>query len=503
MQAETKLQELKQRLQEIRDLSHASYVLNWDMETYMPPGGAEARGRALSTLARLEHERSTAVELGRLLDDLQPYADSLDPDHDDAALIRVTRREYERNVRVPADFVAKISEHASNLYNLWTQARPANDFARVRDPLRRTLDYSREMAEFFAPYDHIADPLIDLSDYGMKAASVREVFADLRAGLVPIVRAITSQPPADDSCLRLHYPEAEQLAFGLQVARDYGYDFSRGRQDKAPHPFMIRFSLGDIRITTRVQEHYLGDALFSTLHEAGHAMYEQGISRAYEGTPLASGTSSGVHESQSRLWENIIGRSLPFWQHYYPKLQAQFPEQLGGTSLEAFYRAVNKVEPSLIRTDADEVTYNLHVMIRFELEMQMLEGKLDVADLPEAWNAAYQHDLGITPPDDKDGCLQDIHWYGGMIGGAFQGYTLGNLFSAQVFEAATAAHPEILTHIGQGEFETLRQWLTENIYQYGSKYTAPEIIQRISGGLQSEPLIRYLRNKYGALYQLS
>lgn len=503
MSAEAKLTELKQRLHEIHDLMHASTVLTWDMETYMPPGGAEVRGRALATLARLEHERSTAPELGKLLDDLQPYAESLGYDHDDAALIRVTRREFERNVRVPPSFVAEMSEHTSEVYNLWTRARPANDFSMVRDPLRKTLDLSRQLAEFFAPYDSIADPLIDFADYGMKAASVREVFADLRAKLVPIVQAITSQPPADDSCLRVFYPEAQQLAFGLEVARDYGYDFERGRQDKAPHPFMTTFAHGDIRITTRVNERFLGDALFSTLHEVGHAMYEQGCNPAFDSTSLMGGTSAGVHESQSRLWENIVGRSLPFWQHYYPKLQAHFPEQLGATSLDAFYRAINKVEPSLIRTDADEVTYNLHVMIRFELEMQLLEGTLDIADLPDAWNAAYQSDLGVTPPDDKDGCLQDIHWYGGIIGGAFQGYTLGNIFSAQVFEAATAAHPEIEAEMGQGQFGTLRAWLTENIYRHGSKYTASEIIQRVTGGgLQSEPLIRYLRGKYGALYQL-
>jgi carboxypeptidase Taq len=282
-----------------------------------------------------------------------------------------------------------------------------------------------------------------------------------------------------------------------------GYDFDRGRQDKTRHPFQTSLSLGDIRITTRVKENDLGDALFSTIHEAGHAMYEQGIRSELEGTPLQHGTSSGVHESQSRLWENIVGRSRGFWEFFYPKLQAAFPSQLGNVPLDVFYRAINKVEPSLIRTDADEVTYNLHVMIRFDLELQLLEGKLAVRDLPEAWRERYQSDLGVSAPDDRDGVLQDVHWFGGQIGGAFQGYTLGNILSAQFFEAATKARPAIPDQIARGEFSTLHGWLKENIYQHGSKFTANEIVKRVTGQpLTIEPYICYLRTKYGELYKL-
>lgn len=501
---QAKLQTLKDRLMEVDDLNHAGAVLSWDQQTYMPPGGAPARARQMATLFRLAHEKFTDPAIGSLLDELRPYEESLPYDSDEAGLIRVTRREYERATRVPADFVAQFNEHIAATYQAWTEARPANDFARMRPLLEKTLDLSRKLANFFPGYEHIADPLIDQMDYGMKAASVRQVFAQLREQLVPIVQAITAQSPADDSCLKRHYPEAQQIAFGEDIIRRYGYDFGRGRQDKTHHPFMTKFSLGDIRITTRIKENDLGDGLFSTLHECGHALYELGINMAYEGTPLAGGTSAGVHESQSRLWENIVGRSLGFWQRFYPDLQRVFPEQLGDVSLDTFYHAVNKVQRSLIRTDADEVTYNLHVMIRFDLELQLLEGSLEVRDLPEAWHARYQADLGITAPDDRDGVLQDVHWYGGQVGGMFQGYTLGNIMSGLFYDTALKAHPEIPAEIAQGKFDTLRQWMQTNIYQHGSKFTAPELIERVTGGpLRIEPYINYLRGKYGALYRLS
>jgi carboxypeptidase Taq len=500
---EPKLEELKQRLAVVNDLRSAAAVLSWDQTTYMPPGGAEARGRQMATLERLAHQKFTHPTIGRMLVELRSYEGSLPYDSDEAALIRVTRRDYERAVKVPPSFVAKFSAHTAATYEAWVKARPANDFSAVRPLLERTLEYSRELANYFPGYDHIADPLIDFADFGMKAATVSALFAELRKKLVPVVQAITSQPLADDACLHQQFPEAQQFAFGAEVVKRLGYDFKRGRQDKTHHPFCTTFSLGDVRITTRVRENDLGDALFSTIHEAGHAMYEQGIRCELEGTPLAHGTSSGVHESQSRLWENIVGRGRAFWQFFYPKLQAVFPSQLGDVPLDTFYRAINKVERSLIRTDADEVTYNLHVMIRFDLELQLLEGKLSVRDLPEAWRARYQSDLGIAPPDDRDGVLQDVHWFGGQIGGVFQGYTLGNILSAQFYDAALKAHPEIPDQIARGDFGTPHGWLKENIYQHGSKFTASELVPRVTGQqLAIEPYIRYLRTKYGESYKL-
>jgi carboxypeptidase Taq len=498
-----KLKELKTRLLEINDLNSAAALLGWDQATYMPPGGAEARGRQMATLARLAHEKFTSGEVARLLDDLRAYETSLPYDSDEASLIRVTRRQFDQLVKVPSEFVARLQTHGAQSYQAWTVARPANDFAAMQPLLEQTVDLSRQLADYFPGYHHIADPLIDLSDYGMRAESVSALFAQLRDALVPIVKAITAQPLADDSPLRQAFPEDQQLAFGAAVIKQFGYDFNRGRQDKTHHPFATKFSLGDVRITTRVRENDLGEALFSTLHESGHAMYEQGICRDYEGTPLAGGTSAGVHESQSRLWENLVGRSRGFWQHYYPQLQAAFPQQLGSVPLDRFYRAINKVQRSLIRTDADEVTYNLHVMLRFDLELALLEGRLAVADLPDAWHERFQSDLGLEPPDHKDGVLQDVHWFAGQVGGVFQGYTLGNILSAQFFAKAVQAHPGLPADIARGEFGTLHTWLKDNIYEHGSKFTAAELVERVTGGpLTIAPYIAYLRQKYGELYSL-
>jgi len=500
---EAKLQELKARLTEIYDLVAAAAVLNWDQTTYMPPGGAAARARQLATLGQIAHEKRTDPALGRLLDALRPYAEGLPYDSDEASLIRIARQDYERDIKVPPAFVAQFDSHVAQSYEVWHKARANDDFAAVRPYLEKTLDLSRQLADFFPGYEHIADPLIDFEDYGMKAATISALFAELRAQLVPIVQAIVAQPAADDSCLRQSFPEELQIAFGVEVAKRLGYDFDRGRQDKTHHPFTTIFSIGDVRITTRVKEDSLNEALFSTVHEAGHAMYEQGIRPELEGTPLAEGTSAGVHESQSRLWENPVGRSRDFWHFFYPKLQAVFADQLGAVSLDTFYRAINKVEPSLIRTEADEVTYDLHVMMRFDFELALLEGKLAVRDLPEAWRARIRADLGVAPPDDRDGVLQDVHWYAGRIGGGFQGYTLGNIMSAQFFDAALQAHPDIPAEIRQGQFDTLHNWLKENIYQHGRKFTAAELVERATGGpMRIAPYIRYLRAKYGALYDL-
>lgn len=499
-----KLQELKARLYEANDLRMAAAVLNWDQATYMPSGGVAARGRQLGTLSRLAHEKFTDPAVGKLLDDLRAYEDGLPYDSDDASLARVTRREYERQLKVPSWFVALLQEHGAQSYDMWTRARPANDFKMVQPVLEKTLDLSRQLADFFPGYEHIADPLISFADEGMKASRVSAVFSALREKLVPLVKAITAQAPSDDECLHQYFPEDKQLGFGLEVIKRFGFDFNRGRQDKTHHPFMTKFSLGDVRITTRVKERDLGEAIFSTMHESGHAMYEMGINREYEGTPLANGTSAGVHESQSRLWENVVGRSLEFWSYFYPRLQEVFPDQLNAVPLETFYRAINKAQPSLIRTDADEVTYNLHPIIRFDLEMQLLDGRLSVGDLPDAWRARYASDIGIAPSDDKDGVLQDVHWFGGLIGGSFQGYTLGNIMGAQFYAVAAQQCPQINDEIGRGEFGALHNWLIEDVYRHGSKFTADELLQRVTGGpLSVEPYIAYLTSKYGAMYHLA
>lgn len=500
---EKKLATLKMLLQEVNDLNAAIGVLSWDQSTYMPPGAAVARGRQMGTLTQLAHEKFVNPEIGKLLDDLQPYADSLSYDNDDASLIRVTRRQYEKNVRIPSALLAEATAHFAESYQVWMTARPNNDFTAVAPYLQKTIEYSRQVADCFPGYDHIADPLIDFSDEGMTAVAIQALFGELRQQLVPLAQAIARQPQPDTSFLHQPFAEQDQLDFSLKIAEQFGYDLKRGRQDISHHPFCINFSINDVRITTRTRANDLSEALFSTLHEAGHAMYEQGVAPHFEATPLASGTSSGVHESQSRLWENIVGRSYPFWQHYFPQLQTVFPTQLNNVSLDAFYQAINFVQPSLIRTDADEVTYNLHVMLRFDLELQLLDGRLAVKDLPAAWHGRYQSDLGLQAPDNSDGVLQDMHWFGSFVGGQFQGYTLGNIMSSLFYEQAITTHPNILNELSGGKFNTLHQWLRENIYQHGSKFTANELVQRITGQpLTIDPYIHYLKTKFGTLYNL-
>jgi carboxypeptidase Taq len=499
---ESKLDQLLSLLREARELSSAINLLSWDQATYMPAGGAESRGRQLSLLTRIYQEKITDPTIGHLLDDLRGYTESLPYDSDEAAMLRAARREFERAVKIPPAFIAKVAEHQAISYQVWTEARPANDWRRIKPYLEKTLEYSRQQANYFPGYQHIADPLINFADYGMKASDVRKIFLELRTGLVPLIKIIASQPLIDDSCLKVHYPKELQLKFGEDVARKFGYDFNRGRLDLTHHPFEIPLAIGDVRITTRVKENDLGECMFSIFHEAGHAMYEQGCNPTYESTVIQGGVSAGVHESQSRTWENIVGRSRPFWEYYYPHLQQIFPDQLSKVPLETFYRAINKVQPSLIRTDADEVTYNLHPLIRFELELELLEGTLSIDDLPRVWDQRYKEYLGIDPPDYSNGVMQDVHWFSGMIGGSFQGYTLGNILSAMFYEKALAAHPEIPGEIQMGKFSTLHTWLQQNIYQYGSKYTAPELIKRVTGSeLDVQPLLRYLKKKYSELYQ--
>jgi carboxypeptidase Taq len=428
-----------------------------------------------------------------LIETLEREADDFPYDSDEAGLIRVARYDFDKASKIPSEFVAELNEHASESYQAWTVARPEDDFKTIVPYLKKTIDLSRQLADFFPGYDNIMDPLIDFPDPGMKATSVSKLFDELRQALVPMVAKIADLEPIDDSCLLQNFSADEQVAFGVEVVKSFGYDFERGRQDVSPHPFTTSFSIGDVRITTRVKEGDLREALFSTLHEAGHGMYEQGIKTAFEGLPLADGTSSSVHESQSRLWENIVGKSRGFWSFYFPKLQGIFKEQLENVDMDTFYRAINRVERSLIRTDADELTYNLHVMIRYDLERALLEGELAVEDLPDAWNARYRADLGVDPPSNKDGVLQDVHWYAGRVGGMFQGYTIGNVLSATFYEAASNAHASIPDEISQGKFDTLYGWMQENIYQHGKKFSANELVEQTTGDTMNVgPYLAYL-----------
>jgi carboxypeptidase Taq len=502
MPPEQQLQELKTRLAEIADLNHASALLGWDHQTYMPPAGAEDRGNQLATLGQIAHNKFVSAEVGKLLDDLQPYVSQLDPDSFDARLVKVTRRNYDKEIKVPVELVKEIAMVTTAAYGAWGKARAENDFPHFQPHLEKIIDLAHRYVELFAPYDHVYDPMIDIFEPGLKTADIKAIFNALRPQQVELIRKIVNRPQVDDSFVHLTYDEQKQWNFGVELITKMGFDWKRGRQDKTLHPFTTTFGLGDVRITTRVFPNYLASALFGTLHETGHAMYEMGSDPSLNRTPLMGGASSGFHESQSRMWENLVGRSYPFWQCFYPRLQEVFPSQLANVSLDAFYKGINKVQPSLIRVEADEATYNLHIMLRMELEMALLENTLAVRDLPEAWNSRFQEYLGITPPNNADGVLQDVHWSGGMIG-YFPSYALGNLIAAQLWELINADIPDLPAQIRRSEFTPWLAWLREKVHRHGSKFEPQELIQRVTGAkIDPAPYMRYLNRKYTEIYGL-
>ncbi len=498
-----KLDALRTRLESYVDISHASAVLHWDQQTYMPTGGVRARASQLSTLSRIAHEVFTSPETGDLLSAAEDESAGLEYDSDEASLLRLVRHLYDRQTKLPSAFVAELTRLTSEASQVWERARQRDDFASFQPYLERIVAMSLESADYVGYEERPYDALLDAFEPHMKTSEVIRIFESLRDDLVPLVQAVLERADeADEDVLRQYFDVDRQREFGEAVIGDIGYDFDRGRQDRSAHPFTTGFSVDDVRITTRFDEDWLSTALFGTLHEAGHALYHQGVAPELEGTPLAGGASLGVHESQSRLWENIVGRSRGFWQHYYPKLQSVFPDQLESTDLDSFYRAVNRVTPSLIRVEADELTYNLHVMLRFELETALIDGDLDVADLPAAWGEKMDEMLGIRPETDVDGVLQDVHWSNGMIG-YFPTYTLGNLLSAQLYEAAVLQAPEIPDQVARGEFGVLLGWMREHVHRHGRKYFPVELIERATGErLQSRSYMDYLRAKYADLYSL-
>jgi carboxypeptidase Taq len=498
------MRQLRENLAEVSDLNRAAAELGWDQETYMPPGGVRARAEQLATLRRISHVRFTSDEVGALLDTLAEATAGDDPASDDASLVRVTRRDYDKARKLPPELVAEISRASALARPAWIEARKKSEFSIFAPFLQTNIDLNKRVADTLGYDEHPYDALIDRSEPGMTAAQLRVLFDELKAAIVPLVRAIAQQGDVvDTSFLHREYDEQQQLAFGLRVVEQYGYDLQRGREDLTTHPFCTSFSPDDVRITTRVSRDFLPMALFGTMHESGHGMYEQGVNPALDRSPLCRGASPGVHESQSRLWENLVGRSRAFWQGYFPKLQAAFPDQLRDVDMERFYRAVNKVTPSTIRVEADEVTYNLHILLRFELELALLEDKLHVNEVQDAWNARMQDYLGITPPNDAEGVLQDIHWSSGGLGG-FSGYTLGNIIGAQLFAKAREALPALDDQIAAGEFAPLHEWLRVNLYQHGRKFTPNELLERITGGpLSTGPWIAYVRRKFGDIYHLA
>jgi carboxypeptidase Taq len=479
------LDRLSAILAQLADLKHAEAIADWDSRVSMPPEGAAARADVLATLTRLMHERLVSDEVGELLESL----DGLE-DETDAALVRVTRREWERACRVPGELAAEMSHAAGVGVAAWDKAKAASDFEAFIPYLERQLELKRRYIECFPAAAEPYDVLIDEYEEGMTTAEVRQVFARLKEVLVPLIATATEVPE-----LRGRFPVGAQQQASRLVLDAFGWDTSKWRIDETPHPFASKPGLDDIRLTTHTAEIDL-TSLFSTMHEFGHGVYEFEIDARLARTPLGSGTSSAIHESQSRLWENLVGRSRAFWRWFYPQLQPLFPEALGAVDEESFVQSVSAIRPGLIRGDADEATYALHIILRFELEQELLAGSVAVRDLQQIWNARMKEYLGVDVPDDAHGVLQDMHWSLGLFG-YFPTYQLGNVISVQVWERARADLGDLEGQFARGEFASLRTWLTEQIYRHGSIYPPRELLRRVTGSeLDPEPYLNYLRTKF-------
>jgi carboxypeptidase Taq len=489
------LRALRERLAEISDLSRTLGVLAWDQKVTMPPGGHPARAEAMATLGRIAHERFVDDEIGRLLELLRPLEESLEYDSDDASLIRVTRRDWEKERRVPTELRTEMIRAAALGNQVWIEARATSNFARFLPALERNLDLKRRYVECFEWTDSPYTPLLDDFEPFMETQEVAAVFGTIRPVLAELVR---EAPRVDASFLHVPYPVDEQKRFFERILATVGFEEGSYRLDPTVHPFCTSFSRRDVRMTTRYESGL--DGLWSTLHESGHGQYAHGIAESLDRTPLAGAPSLGLNESQSRTWENLVGRSRPFWLHWYEPLQETFPDQLGDVDLDTFLAAVNRAEPGLIRVEADETTYSLHIILRFELEQRLIEGSLDPRDLPEAWAAGMADLLGIDVPDDAHGVLQDIHWSQGGIG-YFPTYALGNVISLQIWAAVSEAIPDLDAQLEAGELGELAAWLRDNLYSLGRKFTPKETIERLTGSptIDPQPYLAYLRDKLAAL----
>ncbi len=498
---------LKSKLLEIRHLKDASALLSWDQETHMPAGGGQTRAEQLATLQTLAHTKFVAPEIEDLLlhciDPATGLANADADGLDDAskALLRETWRDFSRAKKLPSNFINRLERECSLAQQVWAEARRRDDFPQYLPNLQTVIALKFEEIDYLGYDDCPYDALLDTYEPAATVAQLQPLFATLRHGLLDLLAHVReSASPPDDRILFQTYDEQQQLAFGKLVLRAMGYDFNRGRLDLSAHPFTTAFHPTDVRVTTRVFEQDLPSCLFSCIHEGGHGLYDQGLPQEHYGTPLGESLSLGIHESQSRLWENNVGRSKAFWTHFFPLLQQHFPSQLEAVSLETFHAALNRVKPSLIRVEADEVTYNLHIMVRFEIELALIEKQVAVKDLPGLWREKMQEYLGIAPERDADGVLQDVHWSLGALG-YFPTYTLGNLYAAMFFEQACQDVPTLGTDIQRGHLLPLKDWLNRNIHQCGRRYSSTDLLNRVTGReLSVDPFLSYLRSKTGDIY---
>ena len=487
-------------MKRIADIKYSGAVLQWDQETYMPTNGSEGRGRQLATLAEIAHEKFTDPRTGDLLHELILQGQLSDEEKKN---VQLTLEEFEKNKKLPAVFVRKMSETVNRSFHAWIAARRGNSFAIFESPLHEIIELKKQEADLIGYADHPYDALLNEYDKGLTVSTTDKLFTDLKVPLLELYRKIQSCKQVDNSFLQQHFSKQQQWDFGLKILKQMNFDFEGGRQDISEHPFTTSFSSRDVRLTTRVDEENLGNMLWSCIHEAGHGLYEQGLPNDQYGMPLGEYCSLSIHESQSRLWENNIGRGLAFWENNYPTLQEYFPAQLKRVSVNKFYKGINRVSPSLIRTESDEISYHLHVMIRYEIEKGLISGSLKCKDIPVIWSEFYQDYLAVKVPDDRLGCLQDVHWSHGSFG-YFPTYSIGSLYAAQFYAAIDAGNPSMEKELQGGNSLPVLNWLQQHIYRYGRYYHSNELCERATGtGLDSSFFLDYAFKKYAAIYDFA
>lgn len=490
----------EEKMRKLADIGHSIAVLSWDKEVNLPKAGAAKRGQQIATLSGISHEMFTDEAFGKLLLDLSSN-DSLNARQ--AKNIKVTLKDYRQATKFTSDFVVRRSKLVSDAYHAWLKAREANDFKLYEDALDALVGIKREEAEIIGFEKHPYDSLLDLYEPGSSVVQLDKLFNDVKEQLIPFIKEVRSAQQVDSAFLRQKYPKDKQWDFGIALLKNMGYDFDKGRQDLAPHPFTITFSSQDVRVTTRVDEHDFANMCWSCIHEGGHALYEQGMPIEDYGLPTGSAISLGIHESQSRLWENHVGRSKAYWEYHFPKLQEVFPENLGDLSLDDFYKGINRVEANFIRTEADELHYHFHVMIRYELEKRLISGELAVQDLRRAWNDMYKEYLGVVIPDDNNGILQDVHWGHGSFG-YFPTYSVGSFYAAQIYAQAVNDIENLTTKLSKGDSSELLSWLREHVHQHGRLYEAAELCERITGQeLNFKYFMDYASKKYKDIYNMT
>ena len=487
----------KTKMQKIADLKYASAVLQWDQETYLPPKGNDFRGRQIATLNEIAHQQFTSDELGNLLQELAAKEDLGDGEKRN---IRLSLEDYNRNKKLSSDFVRKMSEAVNKSYHAWAKARAENSFGIFEQPLHHLLSLKKQEADLLGYESHPYNALMNDFDKGLTVDIADNIFSNLRPQLLSLLDVIKSKTPVSNSFLHQHFDKDEQWKFGMEILKRMGFDFEAGRQDISLHPFTTNFNSRDVRVTTRIDEQNLGDMTWSCIHEGGHALYEQGLPAREYGMPLGEYCSLSIHESQSRLWENCIGRGKPFWQHNFKFLQSFFPGQLDTITTDEFYKGINTVSPSLIRTEADELTYHLHIMIRYELEKMLIGGTVETKDIPFYWNELYRKYLGVDVPDDRQGCLQDIHWSHGSFG-YFATYSLGSMYAAQLYAAIQKDIPSLQEELASGNNKSVLSWLSDQIYPFGRYYTSEELCKKATGeNLNSKYFMQYVTNKFSEIY---